>query len=294
MRRAFLCAHKARRRKGFRSHPYDTPPFSRRVTELQTKLLYLNSIDRAYLKEFDARILRTSEDYAVLDQTLFYPEGGGQESDTGILRYDGGESRVRRVEKKGIIKHLLDHLPPAGTEHVHGILDWERRHANMKMHTAQHLVSGLAYDLFGGARTVGNQLHPDRSRIDFRPAKFTDRDLQQLESEANRILGAKLPVDLKFESRASLEQRVKPDRANLDLCPSKCRSFASSRSATSTHARAAARMYETSKRSARSISWASRAKARRPCGSNTNSTPSPAFRYIRSKRAVHRMRSRER
>jgi misacylated tRNA(Ala) deacylase len=189
------------------------------VTELQTKLLYLNSIDRAYLKEFDARILRTSEDYAVLDQTLFYPEGGGQESDTGILRYDGGESRVRRVEKKGIIKHLLDHLPPAGTEHVHGILDWERRHANMKMHTAQHLVSGLAYDLFGGARTVGNQLHPDRSRIDFRPAKFTDRDLQQLESEANRILGAKLPVDLKFESRASLEQRVKPDRANLDLLP---------------------------------------------------------------------------
>lgn len=193
------------------------------MTELQTTMLYLNSIDKAYLREFDARILRASENYVVLDQTLFYPEGGGQECDTGVLRYEGGESHVHRVEKKGIVKHILDHMPPATTSHVHGVIDWERRHAHMKMHTAQHLVSGLAYDLFGGTRTVGNQLHADRSRIDFRPAKFSDGDLQQLEYESNRILAAKLPVDLKFESRESLEQRVKPDRANLDLLPKQIR-----------------------------------------------------------------------
>lgn len=193
------------------------------MTELPTKLLYLDRIDQAYLREFDAQVLRASDNYVVLDQTLFYPEGGGQESDQGVLRYPGGESRVERVEKRGIVKHLLDRLPPTETRHVHGVLDWERRHANMKMHTAQHLVSGLAYDLFGGARTVGNQLHPDRSRIDFRPARFTDDDLEQLESEANRILAAKLPVGLKFESRESLERRVKPDRANLDLLPKQIR-----------------------------------------------------------------------
>jgi misacylated tRNA(Ala) deacylase len=176
-------------------------------------------MDRAYEREFDAQITRRADDYVVLDRTLFYPEGGGQESDQGVLRYDGGEARVSRVEKKGIVKHLVDHVPPPGADHVHGILDWDRRYALMKMHTAQHLVSGLAYDLFGGVRTVGNQLHADRSRIDFRPAKFTDADLHQLEGETNRLLKEHLPVDLKFESRASLEARVKPDRANLDLLP---------------------------------------------------------------------------
>jgi misacylated tRNA(Ala) deacylase len=195
------------------------PRFPRAVAELNTQLLYLGAMDRAYEREFDASILRASENYVVLDKTLFYPEGGGQECDTGILRYAEGESRVQRVEKKGIVKHLLDHLPPAGTQHVHGVIDWERRYAHMKMHTAQHLVSGLAYDLFGGVRTVGNQLHADRSRIDFRPAKLTDGDLHQLETETNKILKEALPVSLKFESRTSLEQRVKPDRANLDLLP---------------------------------------------------------------------------
>lgn len=187
--------------------------------EPTTRLLYLGSMDGAYEREFDAAVLRSADNYVVLDQTLFYPEGGGQECDTGVLRYAGGESRVQRVEKKGIVKHILDHLPPAGAAHVHGVLDWDRRYAHMKMHTAQHLVSGLAYDLFGGVRTVGNQLHADRSRIDFRPARFSEGDLHQLETEANRILKQGLPVNLKFESRSSLEQRVKPDRANLDLLP---------------------------------------------------------------------------
>ena len=189
------------------------------MSDLTTNLLYLKSMEAAYLREFDARVTKRGENYVVLDQTLFYPEGGGQEHDTGVLRYAAGEARVLNVEKKGIVKHIVDALPPEGADHVHGVIDWERRFANMRMHTAQHLVSGLAYDLFGGVRTVGNQLHPDRSRIDFRPAKFTESDLQQLESEANRILAARLAVDLKFESRSSLEQRVKPDRANLDLLP---------------------------------------------------------------------------
>ncbi|MBI2078993.1 MAG: alanyl-tRNA editing protein [Euryarchaeota archaeon] len=189
------------------------------MADVTTELLYLGSMDAAYRKEFDASIARRGENYLVLDKTLFYPEGGGQEHDTGILRHAHGDTKVLRVEKKGIVKHIVDALPPADTVHVHGLLDWDRRFANMRMHTAQHLVSGIAYDLFGGARTVGNQLHPDRSRIDFRPAKFSDADLHQLETETNRILAKGLPVDLKFESRTSLERRVKPDRANLDLLP---------------------------------------------------------------------------
>lgn len=189
------------------------------MAEPSTELLYLATMDRAYERSFDAKILKRGEGYLVLDRTLFYPEGGGQETDTGVLRYDGGESRVTRVEKKGIIKHYTDPMPPPGVDRVRGEIDWARRHAHMRMHTAQHLVSGLVYDLFGGCRTVGNQLHADRSRIDFRPARFTDEDLKRIEEETNQILARKLPVAIKFESRESLERRVKPDRANLDLLP---------------------------------------------------------------------------
>lgn len=189
------------------------------MAEPATRLLYLESLDRAYEREFDARIVKRGENYVVLDETLFYPEGGGQETDTGILRYEGGESRVVRVEKKGIVKHVVDPPVPAGVERVHGVIDWERRHAHMRMHTSQHLISGLVYDLYNGSRTVGNQLHADRSRIDFRPARFTDEDVKRIETATNEILARRLPVAIRFEAREALERRVKPDRANLDLIP---------------------------------------------------------------------------
>lgn len=189
------------------------------MAEAATELLYLTKMDDAYAREFDARIVKRGDNYVVLDRTLFYPEGGGQEFDTGILRYPGGTSTVVRVEKKGIVKHVLDALPPPDVESVHGVVDWDRRHAHMRMHTSQHLISGLVYDLFGGVRTVGNQIHAERSRIDFRPAKFTDEDLQRIEAETNAVLARKLAVRIVWEARSDLEKRVKPDRANLDLLP---------------------------------------------------------------------------
>lgn len=193
------------------------------MPEAATKLLYLADMEDAYRREFDAAIVKRGDGYVVLDQTLFYPEGGGQECDTGRLRYDGGESRVTRVEKKGIVKHLVDPMPPEGVVAVHGVLDWERRHAHMRMHTSQHLISGLVYDLFGGVRTVGNQIHADRSRIDFRPARFSDDDLRRIEEATNEVLARRLPVRIVLEDRERLAERVKPERANLDLIPTSVR-----------------------------------------------------------------------
>lgn len=189
------------------------------VAEPQTELVFLQGMANAYLREFDARVVKRGENYVVLDRTLFYPEGGGQEWDTGTLSWPGGEARVVRTEKKGIVKHILDRMPPPEVTEVHGAIDWDRRHRHMRMHTSQHLISGLVYDLFGGVRTVGNQIHAERSRIDFRPAKFSDEDLRRIEEETNKVLDRRLPVRIVFEDRASLEKRVKPDRANLDLIP---------------------------------------------------------------------------
>jgi misacylated tRNA(Ala) deacylase len=189
------------------------------MTSAMTRLLYLEDLDAAYRKEFSATITKRGEDYVLLDQTLFYPTGGGQEHDTGVLKWEGGQSRVLNVEKKGVVKHILETMPPEGVTHVHGVIDWPRRHNLMRMHTAQHLISGLVYDHYGSARTVGNQLHPDRSRLDFRPFKVAHEELVDLEARINKVLSQDIPVRVVTESRASLEARLKPERSNLDLIP---------------------------------------------------------------------------
>lgn len=187
-----------------------------------TELLFMKDIESNYIKEFDATVIETGDpQYVILDRTAFYPEGGGQPSDAGMLYWDSDtkNARVKLVTKKGGVKHFIDgEAPPKGTK-IHGVLDWSHRYSLMKMHTAQHLLSGIVYDLFNGVHTVGNQIHPAHSRADFYPVKFTDEDLQSIEEECNRMIDMKLDVRIYEESRESLETRMKRHRANLDLIP---------------------------------------------------------------------------
>jgi misacylated tRNA(Ala) deacylase len=181
-----------------------------------TEVLYMKDIESNYIKEFDALVEKRQDDFVVLDKTAFYPLGGGQPSDTGFLEWSGGRARVREVTKKGIIMHHIDGELPDGK--VHGVLDWDRRYGHMRMHTAQHIMSGVAYDMFK-ARTVGNQLYADKSRIDLQPVSFTDEDLAKIQNAANEIISKNIPVKVSEEARTTLEQRVNPERCNLDLIP---------------------------------------------------------------------------
>ena len=183
-----------------------------------TEVLYMKDCESNYIKDFEARVVKQKDDYVVLDRTAFYPVGGGQPSDTGLLRWDGGESRVIEVTKKGIIKHHLDgDIPTEGTM-VIGELDWEKRYGHMRMHTAQHIVSGVVYDEFG-ARTVGNQLYHDKARVDFHPVKFNEEDLEKISRLANEIISQELEVSIYTEARAILLNSVDVERSNLDLIP---------------------------------------------------------------------------
>ena len=104
-----------------------------------TKLLYT---DNSQLREFDAKVLRTGPRFVVLDQTAFYPEGGGQPTDTGKLIVDGKEIKVLKVMKRnGEIYHYLDADLPEGAE-VHGVIDWEQRRQYMRLHSGEHLLTG--------------------------------------------------------------------------------------------------------------------------------------------------------
>jgi misacylated tRNA(Ala) deacylase len=130
----------------------------------------------AYLHECQARVIESGPDGVVLDRSVFYPLGGGQPGDTGVLRApDGREWRVvdTRKGEAGRILHKLEAglTAPAAGETVTATLDWDRRHAHMRMHTALHLLgSVLRYGVTGG------QIGAEKSRLDFDTQDEIDKD----------------------------------------------------------------------------------------------------------------------
>ena len=186
------------------------------MTESTKKLWHFDN----YIKDFDATVTKNKKDYVSLDQTAFYPLGGGQPSDTGFLEWDDKKSEIIEVIKKGdTLKHIIKgEKPPVGKK-VHGVINWDKRFSHMKMHTAQHIISGIVFDKYK-ARTVGNQIHADYSRVDFHPVNFTDNDLKHIEEKFNDIIAKKLPIKIYEEERSVLEKHVDQQRAHLDLLPS--------------------------------------------------------------------------
>ena len=184
-----------------------------------TKILYMENIEGNYIKEFDAIVTKTKNNYICLEQTAFYPLGGGQPSDTGILKWNDKQSIVKEVIKKGdTIEHIIQgEIPPVGTK-IKGLINWDMRYQHMRMHTAQHIISGIVFDDYK-ARTVGNQIHADYSRVDFEPANFTDEDVEKIKKKFNETIKQNLSVKIYEEDRASLEKRMDHQRANLDLLP---------------------------------------------------------------------------
>jgi misacylated tRNA(Ala) deacylase len=130
----------------------------------------------AYLRACSATVIEAGEGGVVLDRTVFYPLGGGQPGDTGMLRTeDGREWRVvdaRKGEGSRIL-HVLEAgatLPEVGCK-VQAVIDWERRHAHMRMHTCLHLLGAvLRYGVTGG------QIAADKGRLDFDTQNEIDKD----------------------------------------------------------------------------------------------------------------------
>jgi misacylated tRNA(Ala) deacylase len=146
----------------------------------------------AYLKEADATVTAL-EDHAVrLDRSIFYPTGGGQPGDSGMLRWNGGETRVVDTVKAdgGDILHLLaadSPRPPVGTR-LHALLDWDRRWRHMRMHTALHVMSAVIQ-----GDVTGGQVGADRSRLDFN-LKGEVPGKEWVTGEINRLIALDRPV----------------------------------------------------------------------------------------------------
>jgi misacylated tRNA(Ala) deacylase len=185
-----------------------------------TELRYLPDDDST--TRFTATVTGASDDALVLDGTYFYPEGGGQPADRGRLVWEGGSADVVDVQKKGSdVRHVLANVTgtlPAEGDAIRGQVDAERRQTLRRMHTAQHVISKVVLDVFG-AQTAGNQIHTNRSRIDFKPATFSDEDVAQIEARTNAVLDQDLPVEKSEMPRADAEARTPEGRGLLDLIP---------------------------------------------------------------------------
>lgn len=149
----------------------------------------------SYLKKTAALVVSVKNDkYVVLDQTIFYPKGGGQPHDTGLIIKDNKTYRVEYVGKfSGDISHEVDQAGLMPGDKVVCVLDWKRRYKLMRSHTAAHVFAALLHKETG-ALITGNQLEEDHVRIDFNTETFDKNLLKKYIAKANELFSKDISV----------------------------------------------------------------------------------------------------
>lgn len=166
-----------------------------------TELLFRSD---AYATDFEAEVLAAEPGRVVLDRTLFYPEGGGQPGDTGVLRLpDGRELKVTDTRKgvgPGQVAHVFEDptllLPTGGR--VAGRIDWQRRHRLMRMHTCLHLLSAVIV-----APVTGGAVGDGYGRLDFDLPESPERE--EVEEKLNALIRRDAPVSFRWITDAELD-----------------------------------------------------------------------------------------
>jgi len=180
-----------------------------------TKLLYQTN---SYLREFDATVTAVEGNAVALDQTAFYPGGGGQPNDAGVLRVEGSELKVQ-VRKAGEEAwHQVEGTPPALGTTVHGVLDWERRYQLMRTHTAMHILCGVIFRDYGASVTGGN-MEPLRGRMDFEFETMRQELVREIEEKVNVEVAAARDVRVKILPREEAFQIPDLIRTKINLLP---------------------------------------------------------------------------
>jgi len=177
---------------------------------VETDLLFLRD---AYLREFDAVVTEAEGDRVTLDRTAFYPTGGGQPHDTGTL---DGAAVVDVRKDGGQVWHRLEtELPKVGST-VHCEIDWHRRHALMRTHTALHVLCGVIWNEWGKAVTGGN-MEPGAARMDFEFDPLPEGFGATVEGLVNAELRGARPIEVTFlpRSEAVLDEDLIRTKVNL-------------------------------------------------------------------------------
>ena len=176
------------------------------------ELLYL---DNPYLQDFTATVQKIEGNVIFIDRTAFYPGGGGQPYDTGRIVFNNTNSSVIKVNRDNLGHVIEGELPSLG-EKVEGHINWERRYAVMRTHTAVHVISGVAYKQFKVTIT-GNQLYEGRARVDLSFENLTKEIVEDIIEESNKVINKNLQVKAYYLSKEEFLQRPGLMRVNPKL-----------------------------------------------------------------------------
>ena len=172
-------------------------------------------LDDSYLWSFSAGVTQALENKAILNKTAFYPQSGGQPSDTGILEHGAEIFQEVGVEKEeeGIV-HILDRPGLKPGDMVSGKIDVDRRYRFMRSHTACHILSAVIFQETG-AKITGNQIEQSRSRVDFSLESFDKSRMMEYVEKANQIVSDRRPVSTRIIPRE--EALAMPDLLRLAM-----------------------------------------------------------------------------
>jgi len=189
-----------------------------------TKPLYYED---PYTREFDAKVRQITKLEnrfgIVLDQTAFYPMGGGQPADTGLIKGQNGEAKIVDVQtSKSVITHITNEI--AGKieqgENVRGVIDWNRRFTLMRNHTTAHLMAEAIRKATGiTMEIVGSGLDVDKVRLDLAHEGSLGPQLPEIERVANALVRENRPVEIKTMPRTEAEKYVERFHESLKTLP---------------------------------------------------------------------------
>ena len=187
--------------------------------------LHINQHPGIKPPSFECKIINSeiidNQCWVEFDRTYYYPSGGGQPADHGSINGDSGNFDILDVRKRTEIKHLLSgdqfNSNSLLDQSFIANIDHERRNQLCRMHTAQHLISAAADELFG-ARTVGNQINTEKTRIDLGMESRDAFSKDELQSVVNTYIDSSIDVSMSFRDRVELLEDPLV-RVNMDLLP---------------------------------------------------------------------------
>lgn len=183
-----------------------------------TELIYQTD---SYIKEFECVVTGVDqEEHAViLNRTAFYPGGGGQPNDFGVLETKTDTYTVSKVKKKGDqIYHYIEGDLPAVNEVCIGKIDWEHRYKLMKTHTAMHILSGVVWKEYK-VQVTGGDMEPLKARMDFEFENFSRELIEPIEDKINQEVKNKREIAVNILDRDEAFKIPDLIRTKINLLP---------------------------------------------------------------------------
>ena len=173
----------------------------------------------SYLREFDATVTDSTSSGVVLDRSAFYPGGGGQPADTGVLIAGDVDYRVGKVSRSGgrLVHEIGGEQPPVG-ETVRGKIDWERRYQLMRTHTALHILCGVVWRDYG-AKVTGGDMKPLAARMDFELDQMSAGFAREVEERVNKEVAAARDLEIRELPREEALEIPDLIRTKINLLP---------------------------------------------------------------------------